>query len=92
LDGTYDAKAEGFLPGGASLHNCITAHGPDAESWEKATKTELKPHKIEYSMAFMLGTRCGSRVMLWNPLSFSTITSKVGKDWRNTFPRHDSIH
>ena len=36
LHGEYDAKAEGFLPGGASLHNCMTAHGPDAESWRKA--------------------------------------------------------
>ena len=37
LHGVYDAKAEGFLPGGASLHNCMTAHGPDAETWERAT-------------------------------------------------------
>ena len=33
MHGVYDAKAEGFLPGGASLHNCMTAHGPDAETW-----------------------------------------------------------
>ena len=38
LHGAYDAKAEGFLPGGASLHNCMTAHGPDAETWERATQ------------------------------------------------------
>ena len=37
LHGVYDAKAEGFLPGGASLHNCMTAHGPDAETWERAS-------------------------------------------------------
>ena len=37
LYGAYDAKAEGFVPGGASLHNCMTGHGPDAESWEKAS-------------------------------------------------------
>ncbi|MGA9984543.1 MAG: homogentisate 1,2-dioxygenase, partial [Acidobacteriaceae bacterium] len=35
--GEYDAKAEGFLPGGASLHNCMSGHGPDAETWEKAS-------------------------------------------------------
>jgi homogentisate 1,2-dioxygenase len=46
LHGVYDAKAEGFLPGGASLHNCMTAHGPDAETWERATRAELKPRKI----------------------------------------------
>ena len=37
LNGVYDAKAEGFLPGGASLHNCMSAHGPDAETCERAT-------------------------------------------------------
>ena len=37
LHGVYDAKAEGFLPGGASLHNCMTAHGPDADTWERAS-------------------------------------------------------
>ena len=47
LYGAYDAKAEGFLPGGASLHNCMTAHGPDAETFERASRAELKPHKIE---------------------------------------------
>jgi homogentisate 1,2-dioxygenase len=41
VTGAYDAKAEGFLPGGASLHNCMSAHGPDAETWERATNAEL---------------------------------------------------
>jgi homogentisate 1,2-dioxygenase len=60
--GAYDAKAEGFLPGGASLHNCMTAHGPDAETWERATKAELKPHKIENTMAFMFESRYAMRL------------------------------
>ena len=60
--GAYDAKAEGFLPGGASLHNCMTAHGPDAESWEKATRAELKPQKIENTMAFMFESRYAMRL------------------------------
>ncbi len=38
---------------GASLHNCMSAHGPDAEAWDKATHRELKPHKIDQTMAFM---------------------------------------
>jgi homogentisate 1,2-dioxygenase len=37
IHGEYDAKAEGFMPGGASMHNCMTGHGPDAETFEKAT-------------------------------------------------------
>ena len=57
IHGAYDAKAEGFVPGGASLHNCMSGHGPDQESWQKATNAELKPHKIENTMAFMFETR-----------------------------------
>ena len=62
LHGVYDAKAEGFLPGGASLHNCMSAHGPDAETWERATKAELKPHKLDDTMAFMFESRFAMRL------------------------------
>ena len=55
--GQYDAKAEGFLPGGASLHNCMSGHGPDAESWERAANAELKPVKLENTLAFMFETQ-----------------------------------
>ncbi|MGA8531361.1 MAG: homogentisate 1,2-dioxygenase [Acidobacteriaceae bacterium] len=54
--GEYDAKAEGFLPGGASLHNCMSGHGPDAETWEKASHAELKPVKLDNTLAFMFET------------------------------------
>ena len=55
--GEYDAKAEGFLPGGASLHNCMSGHGPDAETFERASHAELKPHHISDTLAFMFETR-----------------------------------
>ena len=55
--GVYDAKAEGFLPGGASLHNCMSGHGPDAETWERATAAELKPQYIADTLAFMFETQ-----------------------------------
>jgi homogentisate 1,2-dioxygenase len=54
--GAYDAKAEGFRPGGLSLHNLMSGHGPDVESWRKASSSELKPAKIEGTMAFMVET------------------------------------
>lgn len=57
VQGEYDAKAEGFVPGGGSLHNSWTAHGPDAETFERASSVELKPHKLENTMAFMFETR-----------------------------------
>ena len=56
ISGAYDAKAEGFAPGGLSLHNLMSGHGPDVESWRKASAVELKPHKIEGTMAFMVET------------------------------------
>jgi homogentisate 1,2-dioxygenase len=62
LYGAYDAKAEGFLPGGASLHNCMTAHGPDADACERATHAQLKPQKLEDTMAFMFESRYAMRL------------------------------
>jgi homogentisate 1,2-dioxygenase len=54
--GAYDAKAEGFAPGGLSLHNLMSGHGPDLDSWKKASEAELKPAKIENALAFMVET------------------------------------
>ncbi|HVH37119.1 MAG TPA: homogentisate 1,2-dioxygenase [Sphingomicrobium sp.] len=54
--GAYDAKAEGFAPGGLSLHNLMSGHGPDLDSWQKASEAELKPAKIDGTMAFMVET------------------------------------
>jgi homogentisate 1,2-dioxygenase len=55
--GVHDAKAEGFAPGGASLHNSMSPHGPDAVTVEKATAATLAPVKLEDSLAFMFETR-----------------------------------
>jgi homogentisate 1,2-dioxygenase len=56
--GAYDAKAEGFAPGGASLHNCMTGHGPDAATFEKASNADTsKPDYIGGTMAFMFEAR-----------------------------------
>ncbi len=58
IHGAYDAKAEGFSPGGASLHNCMTGHGPDAETFENASNADTtKPHYIADTMAFMFETK-----------------------------------
>ncbi len=55
--GVYDAKAEGFEPGGGSLHNCMSAHGPDAATYETASTAELKPRYLDDTLAFMFETR-----------------------------------
>ncbi|MEP9397402.1 homogentisate 1,2-dioxygenase [Mesorhizobium sp. KR2-14] len=57
IHGQYDAKAVGFVPGGISLHNMMLAHGPDASGFEKATRAELKPMKLDNTLAFMFETR-----------------------------------
>ncbi|MGP3988766.1 homogentisate 1,2-dioxygenase [Streptomyces sp. 3N207] len=57
IEGAYDAKAEGFLPGGGSLHNMMSAHGPDRETFERASAAELKPQKVDDGLAFMFETR-----------------------------------
>jgi len=62
VHGVYDAKAEGFVPGGASLHNRMSAHGPDAETSERASAAELVPHKITDTMAFMFESRFAMRL------------------------------
>jgi homogentisate 1,2-dioxygenase len=55
--GVYDAKPEGFVPGGASLHNCMSAHGPDRDAFEAASAAALKPARMEDTMAFMFESR-----------------------------------
>jgi homogentisate 1,2-dioxygenase len=60
VHGAYDAKADGFAPGGASLHNCMSAHGPDRATYEKAVAVHLVPVKIDATLAFMFET---SRVL-----------------------------
>ncbi|MFP3276743.1 MAG: homogentisate 1,2-dioxygenase [Paraburkholderia sp.] len=73
VHGVYDAKAEGFMPGGASLHNCMTGHGPDADTFEKASHSDTsKPHKVGDTMAFMFETRT-----LIRPTRFALETAQL---------------
>jgi homogentisate 1,2-dioxygenase len=57
IEGVYDAKPEGFVPGGMSLHNCMLPHGPDAEAFYKASRANLGPQKLADTLAFMFETR-----------------------------------
>ena len=57
VHGQYDAKPEGFRPGGMSLHNCMVPHGPDAEAFERASNAPLAPHKLDNTLAFMFESR-----------------------------------
>ena len=57
IRGAYDGKAAGFVPGGSSLHNCMSAHGPDAATFERASNAELVPERVDQGLAFMFESR-----------------------------------
>jgi Homogentisate 1,2-dioxygenase C-terminal len=65
LNGVYDAKPEGFVPGGFSLHNTMLPHGPDVDAFAQASNIELKPVKLTNTLAFMFETRFRQRVTQW---------------------------
>ena len=62
IRGVYDAKPEGFQPGGMSLHNSMLPHGPDADAFAKASAADLKPVKLENTLAFMFESCLPQRV------------------------------
>ncbi len=77
--GDYDAKTGGgFVPGGASLHSCMSAHGPDADAFENASKADLAPQKLDDTMAFMFESR-----YLIQPTRFAMETDALQKDYRD---------
>ncbi|MBC7802337.1 MAG: homogentisate 1,2-dioxygenase [Candidatus Parcubacteria bacterium] len=76
VHGAYDAKAEGFLPGGISIHNRLQAHGPDVATFDRASAAELKPHKIENSLAFMWESR-----NVFRPTKFALGSPQLQKDY-----------
>lgn len=75
IHGAYDAKAEGFRPGGLSLHNLMAGHGPDVATWEKASAADLQPHKIDGTMAFMVES-CWP----YRPTAHALATAQPGYD------------
>jgi homogentisate 1,2-dioxygenase len=77
ITGVYDAKADGFSPGGASLHNCMSGHGPDAATFEKASAADTsQPHHVTDTMAFMFETRTVIR-----PTRFALESSQLQRDY-----------
>ncbi len=84
--GEYDAKPEGFKPGGASLHNCMSPHGPDTESFEKASNEDLKPHKYDATLAIMFESS-----LFWQTTEFALNTSSLESDYIHCW-QHLSSH
>ena len=65
VHGQYDAKPEGFRPGGMSLHNTHVPHGPDTEAFRKASEAQLAPHKLDNTLAFMFESRWRMKPTAW---------------------------
>jgi len=79
IHGQYDAKADGFAPGGASLHNSMSGHGPDAATFDKASRADTsKPDVIQNTMAFMLETR-----RVWLPTAYAMRCAERQHDYTN---------
>ncbi len=78
--GQYDAKETGFVPGGGSLHNQMSAHGPDLDAFEKASNAELKPQKLEGTMAFMFESR-----YIIRPTKFAMETAQLQENYTDVW-------
>ena len=78
--GQYDAKEEGFVPGGGSLHNQMSAHGPDLDAFEKASNTDLRPQKLEGTLAFMFESR-----YIIRPTRFAMECPQLQRDYNSVW-------
>ena len=83
--GAYDAKAAGFVPGGMSLHNCMSAHGPDRATFDKAVAADLAPQKIADTLAFMFETR-----LVMRPTRFALETPSLQRDYDDCWAGFES--
>jgi homogentisate 1,2-dioxygenase len=92
IHGVYDAKRDGFLPGGASLHNCMIGHGPDAATFEAASRSDTSnPEHITDTMAFMFETR-----LVIRPTRHALESPQLQRDyvrcWQGLVSRFDPSH
>ena len=79
IEGKYEAKEKGFVPGGSSLHNCMSAHGPERDVFEKASTAELAPQRVaDGSLAFMFES-----LYMINPTGFALETLEIDADYQN---------
>ena len=76
IEGVYDAKAEGFVPGGISIHNSFIPHGPDSDAFKSATEADLAPTKGPDSLAVMWESR-----YRWVPTSWAMALSELQDDY-----------
>lgn len=88
LDGIYDAKPEGFAPGGMSLHNMFLPHGPDHDAFNKASAGELKPHKLTDTLSLMFETRLAQQLTNF-AISEAPVQAGYAQCWDGLKKRYD---
>jgi homogentisate 1,2-dioxygenase len=82
--GKYEAKEEGFMPGGASLHSMMTPHGPDYDCFKNATEAELKPIRVaEDTMSFMFESSLGLSITKWAAKTSEKLDMNYYKCWQH---------
>ncbi|KAJ1991361.1 hypothetical protein H4R33_001377 [Dimargaris cristalligena] len=82
IHGEYEAKRDGFLPGGASLHSFMTPHGPDAKTVEAATARELKPGRVaDNTQAFMFESSLMLKVTPWALTGCEKVDPNYNQAW-----------
>ena len=78
ITGQYDAKPEGFKPGGISLHNCMVPHGPDLAAFDKASQAQLQAQKLDNTLAFMFESR-----WRFHPTEFALNCGAIDRSYAN---------
>jgi homogentisate 1,2-dioxygenase len=86
VHGQYDAKPEGFRPGGMSLHNSMVPHGPDGDAFTKASSATLAPHKLDNTLAFMFESRWRFKPTAW-ALNGGTLDAAYADCWAHLADR-----
>uniref|UniRef100_A0A3B5KHN3 Homogentisate 1,2-dioxygenase n=1 Tax=Takifugu rubripes TaxID=31033 RepID=A0A3B5KHN3_TAKRU len=90
IKGHYEAKEEGFQPGGASLHSIMTPHGPDVDCFEKNSRAELKPERVaEGTMAFMFESSFSMAVTKWGLQTCQTLDKNYYQCWEDLCSHFD---
>jgi homogentisate 1,2-dioxygenase len=76
IRGDYIGKREGFIPGSASLHNCMAGHGPDNEAYERGRTAESKPQYLDNTLAFLFETQ-----LVVQPTKFALESEILERDY-----------
>ncbi|KAJ8680617.1 hypothetical protein QAD02_016404 [Eretmocerus hayati] len=88
IRGSYEAKEQGFQPGGASLHSMMTAHGPDKACFEAASEAQLRPERIaDNTQAFMFETYYGLALTPWAAQLCGKLDADYTQCWQGLVKR-----